>query len=265
MLAGSNRLARSHGPAARRARAASSRAACRNRLPLPDRPAPIRRGAEGFDQERSRLWPAVEAHRLPEEAGRYADARPIVAHDSLLLRGCPRMIGAQHRRSAWQTEAQHGSAIGSRRCRKRSPRWTGSTAAFATALGIIVVWAVVGPLFRFSDTWQLVINTGTTIVTFLMVFLIQRTQNKDALAMHLKLNELVAAMQGASNRLIDVEELSERRADGAAAALRRAGQAVEGRDRSRAVALGRGSAPSPCEEAADRSSARPAADGRRVD
>lgn len=87
--------------------------------------------------------------------------------------------------------------------------WTGSTSAFTTACAIIVVWAVSGPVFGFSDTWQLVINTGTTIVTFLMVFLIQRTQNKDSLALHLKLNEIVAAMQGASNRLIDVESLSE--------------------------------------------------------
>lgn len=87
--------------------------------------------------------------------------------------------------------------------------WTGSTSAFVTACTIIVVWALTGPLFGYSDTWQLVINTGTTIVTFLMVFLIQRTQNKDALATQLKLNELVAAVQGASNRLIDVEDLSE--------------------------------------------------------
>ena len=88
-------------------------------------------------------------------------------------------------------------------------RWTGSTSAFASALGIIVLWGLLGPVFHFSDTWQLVINTGTTIVTFLMVFLIQRSQNKDALAIHLKLNELVAAVTGASNRLIEVEELSE--------------------------------------------------------
>jgi low affinity Fe/Cu permease len=88
-------------------------------------------------------------------------------------------------------------------------RWTGSTQAFAFALLIIVVWAAAGPLFRFSDTWQLVINTGTNVVTFLMVFLIQRSQNKDALAIHLKLNEIVAAMDGASNRLIDVESLTE--------------------------------------------------------
>jgi low affinity Fe/Cu permease len=81
--------------------------------------------------------------------------------------------------------------------------------AFFIALLVIVLWAVTGPLFDFGDTWQLVINTGTTIVTFLMVFLIQQTQNKDGKAMELKLNELVAATKGASNRLIDVEALTE--------------------------------------------------------
>jgi low affinity Fe/Cu permease len=93
---------------------------------------------------------------------------------------------------------------------KAITQFTGSTTAFGIALGVVIVWALVGPIFGFSDTWQLVINTGTTIVTFLMVFLIQRSQNKDSLAIHLKLNELVAAMQGASNRLIDVENLSEK-------------------------------------------------------
>jgi low affinity Fe/Cu permease len=88
--------------------------------------------------------------------------------------------------------------------------WTGSTTAFTTALAVVVLWAATGPLFHYSTTWQLVINTGTTIVTFLMVFLIQRAQNKDAIAIHLKLNELVAAVEGASNRLIDVEALSEK-------------------------------------------------------
>jgi len=87
--------------------------------------------------------------------------------------------------------------------------WTGSSWAFAFAALIIVAWLVTGPLFHFSDTWQLVINTGTTVVTFLMVFLIQRAQNKDAMAIQLKLNEIVAAIEGASNRLIDVEALSE--------------------------------------------------------
>jgi low affinity Fe/Cu permease len=86
---------------------------------------------------------------------------------------------------------------------------TGTSMAFLLALSAVIIWLLTGPLFNFSDTWQLVINTGTTIITFLMVFLIQRAQNKDALAIHLKLNEIVAAMEGASNRLIDVEDLSE--------------------------------------------------------
>ena len=86
---------------------------------------------------------------------------------------------------------------------------TGTSYAFLLAVAAIVIWGITGPLFHFSNTWQLVINTGTTIVTFLMVFLIQRAQNKDAVAIHLKLNEIVAAMEGASNRLIDVEDLSE--------------------------------------------------------
>jgi len=86
---------------------------------------------------------------------------------------------------------------------------TGTSTAFILALSVIVVWGFTGPIFNFSDTWQLVINTGTTIITFLMVFLIQRTQNKDAHAIHLKLNEIVAALEGASNRLIDVEDLTE--------------------------------------------------------
>jgi low affinity Fe/Cu permease len=88
-------------------------------------------------------------------------------------------------------------------------RATGTSSAFILACLIILIWGITGPIFHFSDTWQLVINTGTTIVTFLMVFLIQRSQNKDAMAMHLKLNELVAAIRHASNRLIDVEDLTE--------------------------------------------------------
>lgn len=88
-------------------------------------------------------------------------------------------------------------------------RASGTSSAFIVAMAVIVIWAMTGPLFGFSNTWQLVINTGTTIVTFLMVFLIQRAQNKDSVAIHLKLNEIVAAMDGASNRLIDVEDLSE--------------------------------------------------------
>lgn len=87
-------------------------------------------------------------------------------------------------------------------------RATGSPPAFLIAFAVIAVWGATGPVFHFSDTWQLVINTGTTIVTFLMVFVIQQSQNKDTLAVHLKLNELIASNAQASNRLVDIEDLS---------------------------------------------------------
>ncbi|TBO36410.1 low affinity iron permease family protein [Pedobacter kyonggii] len=87
--------------------------------------------------------------------------------------------------------------------------WTGSLPAFIIAFSIILVWGISGPIFNFSDTWQLVINTGTTIITFLMVFLIQKTQNKDSKAIQLKLNELLAASRFASNRMVDIEDLNE--------------------------------------------------------
>jgi low affinity Fe/Cu permease len=95
------------------------------------------------------------------------------------------------------------------RLSRLATEWSGSSAAFGLAVATILIWLVTGPYFEFSDTWQLIINTGTTIVTFLMVFLIQRAQNKDSQAIHLKLNELVAAIKGASNRLINIEELTE--------------------------------------------------------
>lgn len=92
---------------------------------------------------------------------------------------------------------------------QKATQWTGTTWAFVIALAIVVVWGLAGPFVGFSAEWQLIINTGTTISTFLMVFLIQRAQNKEAKAVQLKLNELIAAMDGASNRLVGVEELSE--------------------------------------------------------
>jgi len=85
----------------------------------------------------------------------------------------------------------------------------GSAWAFAIAVVVIIIWAVTGPTFHFSNTWQLIINTGTTIVTFLMVFLIQNTQNRDAKAVHLKLDEIIRAIKGARNELVDLEELSD--------------------------------------------------------
>ena len=85
---------------------------------------------------------------------------------------------------------------------------TGSSTAFILAFMVIIVWGITGPAFKFSNTWQLVINTGTTIITFLMVFVIQQSANKDTIAMQLKLNELIAASSTASNRLVDVEDLT---------------------------------------------------------
>ena len=92
---------------------------------------------------------------------------------------------------------------------RRSSIVLGSAWAFAAALLIIIVWALTGPTFHFSDTWQLIINTGTTIVTFLMVFLIQNTQNRDAKAVHLKLDEIIRALAGARNQLVNLEGLSD--------------------------------------------------------
>lgn len=105
--------------------------------------------------------------------------------------------GKKKRGNAFETFATH------------SAKATGSTTAFCLALAVVIAWALTGPVFDYSETWQLVINTGTTIITFLMVFLIQKAQNKDSLAIQLKLNELVASHEYASNRLIDIEEMTE--------------------------------------------------------
>lgn len=92
---------------------------------------------------------------------------------------------------------------------KMATRWTGSSWAFSLALALVLGWALSGPIFDYSETWQLVINTGTTIITFLMVFLIQQSQNKDSQAVHLKLDELILATKRASNSLVDAEDLDE--------------------------------------------------------
>ena len=100
-----------------------------------------------------------------------------------------------------------------RRWAERIATLAGSPTAFLAAAALILVWLITGPIFHFSDTWQLVINTGTTIITFLMVFLIQNTQNRDSEAVHLKLDELIRAHQGAHNALLDLEDLDDRELD----------------------------------------------------
>jgi len=110
---------------------------------------------------------------------------------------------------------------------RRTSSLLGSAWAFVGALFIIVVWAITGPTFHFSDTWQLIINTGTTIVTFLMVFLIQNTQNRDAKAMHLKLDEVIRALKKARNEMVDLEELSDEELNKLEAQFRRLREKAE--------------------------------------
>jgi low affinity Fe/Cu permease len=120
------------------------------------------------------------------------------------------MAGAAERKKIEQERDIFWVVSDAFRCfAQRSSSLLGSAWAFCGAVLVILIWVVTGPTFHFSDTWQLIINTATTVVTFLMVFLIQNTQNRDAKAMHLKLDELIRALKGARNQLVDLEELSD--------------------------------------------------------
>ena len=123
----------------------------------------------------------------------------------------------------------HGLRSGFRVCAHWLSLAVGTPTAFLLALSVVVIWAVLGPVFHFTDTWQLVINTGTTIITFLMVFVIQNTQNRDTKALHLKLDELLRAVGGARNSLVDLENLSDEELD----RLQREFERIRGRADSR--------------------------------
>ena len=123
-----------------------------------------------------------------------------------------------------------------RRFAATASRWMGSPVAFMIAVGTVVAWAALGPLFGYSDTWQLAINTGTTIVTFLMVFLIQSTQNRDAKALHLKLDEVIRGLQGARNHLVDLESMTDAQLDELQEEFQRIRQRAEARAATRNAA-----------------------------
>jgi low affinity Fe/Cu permease len=125
----------------------------------------------------------------------------------------------------------HSSGLSFTRFAKVTSRLTGKPAAFLLAVGVVVTWVITGPLFSYSDTWQLVINTFTTVITFLMVFLIQNTQNRDTEALHVKLDELLRVTEGAHVALLDLEELSDRELDAIQACYVRL--AAEARERVR--------------------------------
>jgi len=118
-------------------------------------------------------------------------------------------MAATGRREVAHGRSSHGLSHRFTKFAQATALWSGHPAAFITAVGLVIVWVVSGPIFGFSDTWQLVINTGTTIVTFMMVFLIQNTQNRDMMAVQLKLSELVLAMKGAKDEFAAVEDLDD--------------------------------------------------------
>ena len=150
--------------------------------------------------------------RTKAQNGEGAKLRRVAAHAAALGKSAKReSYGGQHPGEAQVAAVEAAGHAGDwfGRFATQASAWMGSRWAFALAGLVIVVWGITGPLFHYSDTWQLVINTGTTIVTFLMVFLIQNTQNRDARAINLKLNELIRAIDAARDQMIDIESLSD--------------------------------------------------------
>ena len=146
-------------------------------------------------------------------------------------------MSSKHNGSAKSANGTYWLAARFSRFAQATAWWTGHPVAFLVALAVVLAWVITGPIFNYSDTWQLVINTGTTIVTFLMVFLIQNTQNRDTLAIQLKLSELVLAMKGAENKFAAIEDLTDEELEKLHEECRERAQMtfdhIEGRKRSR--------------------------------
>jgi low affinity Fe/Cu permease len=180
------------------------------------------RHAACFEHDRTLEWAANMRDRHPSDPQHQPPGPPV---NPVHIRRARRRAHAAHEARPHETQARpEGTPTGDtngdrggpspssdifRRFAHKTATGVGSPWSFAVACAVVAVWAVTGPVFHFSDTRQLVINTGTTIVTFLMVFLIQNTQNRDAVAIHLKLDELIRAVEGARTRLVHLEDLSD--------------------------------------------------------
>jgi low affinity Fe/Cu permease len=177
---------------------------------LPAKSARLQSSVRALTRVRFRLTAAKVTRTAPEPESRGVERRLARVRDARLReamgagseRGYARKMPRGINRRSWFT-----------RFAKATSHWAGRPASFIVAFAVILTWAISGPIFGYSDTWQLVINTGTTIVTFLMVFLIQNTQNRDAEAMHLKLDELIRVLDRAHDALLDLEELEDEELD----------------------------------------------------
>src|SRR5262249_39421411 len=161
----------------------------------------VRKGNLQGASARGPLYPALHSVRQPSPT---SGPRAVNQGEAPVLRP-----GGRRRQPNMSQETSHRHAGWTERLAHQTTTWVGSSWAFFIAALLTLSWLISGPIFHFSDTWQLVMNTISSIVTFLMVFLLQRSQNKDSLAMQIKLKEILGALRGASNRLINVEDLSE--------------------------------------------------------
>lgn len=147
----------------------------------------------------------------PRQERRAGDRLTFISRSTAGDAGTTQLVQLRRRHDPGFDQGMKSDRFG--RFARETSRSVGHPSAFAVALAVVAAWAILGPYFHYSDTWQLVINTGTTVVTFLMVFVIQQTQNRDSEAMHVKLDEIIRALRGARNELLDIEELTEAELD----------------------------------------------------